>query len=115
MIYDPTLAFLYRRHSASDSSVRALDGRRFDEEARFFGGEADAFAARGWKSAERAARLHVTSRLNALSLLPISERITVLRHLPYPLRDAMKPLCIGGSQRLHMQPWSPAVLAMRHA
>jgi len=27
----------------------------------------------------------------------------------------MKPLCIGGSQRLHMQPWSPAVLAMRHA
>ncbi|KAG1386705.1 hypothetical protein G6F58_013783 [Rhizopus delemar] len=21
----------------------------------------------------------------------------------------------GGSQRLHMQPWSPAVLAMRHA
>jgi hypothetical protein len=32
-----------------------------------------------------------------------------------PLRDAMKPLCIGGSQRLHMQPWSPAVLAMRHA
>ncbi len=52
---------------------------------------------------------------DALSLLPISERITVLRHLPYPLRDAMKPLCIGGSQRLHMQPWSPAVLAMRHA
>ena len=37
---------------------------------------------------------------DALSLLPISERITVLRHLPYPLRDAMKPLCIGGSQRL---------------
>ena len=52
---------------------------------------------------------------DALSLLPISERINVLRHLPYPLRDAMKPLCIGGSQRLHMQPWSPAVLAMRHA
>ena len=45
---------------------------------------------------------------DALSLLPISERINVLRHLPYPLR-------IGGSQRLHMQPWSPAVLAMRHA
>ncbi|TDB33734.1 hypothetical protein TEP_08730 [Stenotrophomonas sp. TEPEL] len=52
---------------------------------------------------------------DALSLLPISERINVLRHLPYPLRDAMKPLCIGGSQRLRMQPWSPSVLAMRHA
>lgn len=74
MIYDPTLAFLYRRHSASDSSVRALDGRRFDEEARFFAGEADAFAARGWTNAARAARLHVTSRLNALSLLPTAAK-----------------------------------------
>lgn len=52
---------------------------------------------------------------DALSLLPISERITVLRHLPHPLRDAMKPLCIGGSQRLHLQPWSPTVLALRRA
>ncbi|MEL5937813.1 hypothetical protein AAGG40_21360, partial [Stenotrophomonas maltophilia] len=52
---------------------------------------------------------------DALSVLQISERITVLRPLPYPLRDAMKPLCIGGSLRLHLQPWSPAVLAMRAA
>lgn len=74
MIYDPELAFLYRRHSGSDSSVRAVDGRRFDEEARFFAGEADAFAARGWKNAERAARLHVTSRLNALSMLPTAAK-----------------------------------------
>src|SRR5699024_12564350 len=74
MISDPTLAFLYLRHQASDSSVRALDGRRFDEEARFFAGEADAFGARGWKTAERAARLHVTSRLNALSLLPTAAK-----------------------------------------
>ena len=34
----------------------------------------DAFAARGWKNAERAARLHVTSRLNALSLLPTAAK-----------------------------------------
>ena len=52
---------------------------------------------------------------DALSLLPLSERITVLRHLPHPLRDAMKPLCIGGSQRLHLQPWSPSVLALHRA
>jgi len=52
---------------------------------------------------------------DALSLLPIGERINVLRHLPHPLRDAMKPLCIGGSQRLYLQPWSPAVLARRRA
>ena len=30
---------------------------------------------------------------DALSLLPIAERISVLRHLPAPLRDSMKPLC----------------------
>lgn len=52
---------------------------------------------------------------DALSLLPISERINVLRHLPHPLRDAMKPLCTGGSQRLRLQPWSPAVPALRSA
>lgn len=74
MIYDPTLAFLYRRHSESDSAVRALDGRRFAEEAKFFEGEADAFASRGWKRAERAARGHITSRLNALSLLPTAAK-----------------------------------------
>lgn len=74
MVYDPTLAFLNRRHSGSDSAIRSLDGRRFDEEARFFASEADAFAARGWKSAERAARLHLTSRFNALSLLPAAAR-----------------------------------------
>ncbi|MFN3601027.1 MAG: glycosyltransferase family 2 protein [Dietzia sp.] len=74
MVYDPTLAFLNRRHSASDSAVRSFDGRRFDEEARFFAGEADAFAARGWKSAERAARLHLTSRFDALSMLPAAAR-----------------------------------------
>lgn len=87
MVYDPTLAFLYRRTQAAvdgsargfaggsaDESVRGSastgDGDRFDEEARFFAGEAEAFGARGWKNAERAARLHVTSRLSALSQLP---------------------------------------------
>lgn len=62
--------FEYRRHSQSDSSVRALDGRRFDEERRFFYGEADRFSALEWPRAARAARHHVTSRLNAASLLP---------------------------------------------
>ncbi|WP_313435980.1 hypothetical protein [Stenotrophomonas sp.] len=52
---------------------------------------------------------------DALSLLPISERINVLRHLPNPLRDAMKPLCIGGSQRLYLQPRSPSLMTLRHA
>lgn len=69
MIVDPVLAFLYRRHSASDSSVRALDGRRFDEERRFFELQAVRFSALGWKRASRAARFHTTSRLNAASMV----------------------------------------------
>ncbi|MHA7220751.1 glycosyltransferase family 2 protein [Arthrobacter sp. RHLT1-20] len=69
MVVDPVLAFLYRRHSASDSSVRALDGRRFDEERRFFALQAERFAGLGWNRAARAARFHTTSRLNAASMV----------------------------------------------
>jgi glycosyltransferase involved in cell wall biosynthesis len=74
LVLDPTIAFCYRRHSASDSSVKAADGRRFDEERALFRTEAEAFAASGWKRAGRAARWHVSSRLNALSLLPSAIR-----------------------------------------
>ncbi|WMJ69294.1 hypothetical protein [Stenotrophomonas sp. 24(2023)] len=52
---------------------------------------------------------------DALSLLPFSERISVLRHLPSPLREAMKPLCIGGSQRIRLLPWTLAVQHGPHA
>lgn len=52
---------------------------------------------------------------DALSLLPLHERITVLRHLPQPLRESMKPLCVGGSQRLYLQPWSRPVVLEQHA
>ncbi len=70
----PEVVFDYRRHSQSDSSVRALDGRRFDEERQFFNGEADSFDALGWKKAARVARRHLTSRLNAASLLVKASR-----------------------------------------
>lgn len=69
MVLSPELAFLYRRHSGSDSSVRALDGRRFDEERRFFEGEAERFSRMGWNKAARSARLHITSRLNAATMI----------------------------------------------
>ena len=74
LVLDPTLAFLYRRHSQSDSSVRAMDSRRFDEERALFATEAADFARRGWPRAARAARRHYTSRINALSLLPLVAR-----------------------------------------
>jgi len=70
---DPVV-FCYRRHTASDSSMRALDGRRFDEERRFFRHQTSALANRGWPRASRAARIHWTSRLHAL--------VVLLRSLP---------------------------------
>ncbi len=69
MVVDPEISFRYRRHSASDSSVKALDGSRFDEERRFFDWQADRFGALGWKRSARAARNHWTSRLNAVTLM----------------------------------------------
>lgn len=74
LVYDPRLGFLYRRHSGSDSSVRALDGRRFDEERRFYREQAERFDSLGWPRAAREARRHLTSRLHALSLLPKAVR-----------------------------------------
>ena len=70
LLYDPTAAFLYRRHSGSDSSWRALEGTRFGEERRFFLQMATEMGRLGWKRAARVARLHISSRLHAGSLLP---------------------------------------------
>ena len=70
LVVDPAVCFSYRRHRASDSSWRALEGSRFVEERSFFVGEAARMEARGWHRAARIARRHVSSRLNALTLLP---------------------------------------------
>lgn len=64
----------YRRHAGGDSTVRALSGNRFIEERAFFDQLASEFESKGWTKAARAARRHVTSRLNAASLLPASIR-----------------------------------------
>ena len=69
LVVDHEPAFHYRRHSGSDSALRAATGRRFDEERAFFRAAARDARARGWERAARAARWHLTSRLNAASLL----------------------------------------------
>lgn len=69
-VVDPVETFQYRRHSGSVSSWRAVDGSRFVEEARVFDDVATEMAAHGWPRAARAARLRLTSRLNALSSIP---------------------------------------------
>ena len=64
----------YRRHAGGDSTVRALSGNRFIEERAFFNQLSSEFESLGWSRAARAARRHITSRLNAASLLPTSIR-----------------------------------------
>ncbi len=88
IVVDPSVVFLYRRHGVSDSAVRAVDGSRFDEERAFFRQVAAECRDRGWPRAERAARWHLTSRLNAASLLPVNLKArrmdavkTLLRHV----------------------------------
>lgn len=67
---DDEPVFTYRRHSRSVSAVTGPDGTKFLQEATFFA-EAERTAANlGWKRAARAARVHFSSRLNALSELP---------------------------------------------
>jgi GT2 family glycosyltransferase len=70
MLLVSTVCFQYRRHLESVSSQMALDGDRFAEERRLFAAVAERMKAKGWRKAERAARLHSSSRLHALTLLP---------------------------------------------
>jgi len=81
------VAFGYRRHAGSDSSVKAVSGVRFDEERAFFQASAQRFAEQGWNSAARVARWHLSSRLNALTLIPTAVGVggsaprNLLRHI----------------------------------
>ncbi len=70
----PAVAFQYRRHAGSDSSVKTLGGTRFAEEKRYFELIAGTLTERGLSRAARAARGHVTSRLHAAALLPVAAR-----------------------------------------
>ena len=70
MLVDDTVCFQYRRHAASDSSWRALEGTRFAEERRFFAQAEARMRELGWLPAARVARRHLSSRINAATLLP---------------------------------------------
>jgi glycosyltransferase involved in cell wall biosynthesis len=62
--------FKYRRHTGSDSSVKAINGERFVDEKNFFTTMARDLKAIGWNKAARSAKIHSTSRLHAASLIP---------------------------------------------
>lgn len=70
LYYDPQVAFMYRRHGGSDSSWRALEGTRFDEERGYYQGIAAEMDALGWGRAAKVARIRFSSRMHALTLLP---------------------------------------------
>ncbi len=66
----PERTFRYRRHLASVSSWKALDGTRFDEERAFFLSAKRRLRSAGWRHAARVASAHWSSRLNAATQLP---------------------------------------------
>jgi glycosyltransferase involved in cell wall biosynthesis len=89
LVVEPTECFAYRRHSESASSVKLLDGSRFAGEREYFALAARLMAERGWRRAAWAARLHVTSRLYALTLLPAALRLRDARSVRTLLRHAL--------------------------
>nr|AIA96014.1 CAZy families GT2 protein [uncultured Arthrobacter sp.] len=69
LVLDETV-FEYRRHARSVSSMAASDAARFAEE-RMVHREIERLAnGRGWHNAARAARVRLSSRLHAASLVP---------------------------------------------
>ncbi|MBD3778468.1 MAG: glycosyltransferase [Micrococcales bacterium] len=91
LVVEPTEVFAYRRHSASASSVKLLDGSRFEGEREYFDLAAELMARQGWRRAARAARLHVTSRLYAATLLPTALRARDRAAVRTLLRHALRP------------------------
>ncbi len=70
MMISDTTCFQYRRHAVSISSAQASSGIRFEEANRFFRDVADRLDAHGWSNAAKASRLHLSSRIHALTMVP---------------------------------------------
>lgn len=74
LVLDDVVCFNYRRHSTSVSAVTGPDGSKFKQEATLFRETSAACEKLGWRRAARAARVHLTSRLNAASEMPAALR-----------------------------------------
>lgn len=88
LVLDDAPVFQYRRHAASLSAVTGDDGSKFGQEATLFAEEVVACRELGWTRAARAARIHLSSRLNAASELPgavlhgnAEGRVNLSRHI----------------------------------
>lgn len=74
MVFVPTVCFSYRRHRSSASSAGAVNGSRFEGERRYYAIAEGQARALGWRRAARAARLRLTSRAHAATLVPTALR-----------------------------------------
>ncbi|WP_198418166.1 glycosyltransferase family 2 protein [Cryobacterium sp. TMT1-21] len=74
LVLDDEVTFNYRRHSASVSAMTGPDGSKFAQERTLFTESSRDFSTMGWTGASLAARIHFTSRMNALSELPAAVR-----------------------------------------
>lgn len=73
ILLDSRTVFEYRRHGESLSGdKKLLDGSRFAGEREYFRLAAKQMSNLGWRRASFAARLHATSRLHAMLLIPRS-------------------------------------------
>lgn len=70
LVHIPTLAFSYRRHSASASAATLTDGTRFAGDREYARIAEGLCRSMGWKKAAVAARVRWTSRLHAVTLMP---------------------------------------------
>ena len=81
--------FCYRRHTASASSAELVDGSRFAGERKFFELARSLSGDVGCNRTRRAARIHLTSRLHALVLVPRALRTGDARGLRHLVRHVM--------------------------
>jgi len=70
LLLDPAVCFHYRRHAVSASAAASVDGVRFAGERSYFVLAAGLMRDAGWTRAARLARLHLLSRLDAVTTLP---------------------------------------------
>lgn len=91
LLIEPEVCFAYRRHSASASAVKLLDGSRFEGERSYFDLAGQLVGQLGWRRARRAARAHLTSRAYALTLLPTALRARDSAATWVLLRHALRP------------------------
>ena len=92
LLVSDEVCFQYRRHALSVSSSQAVRGSRFVEERAYFREVAARMEARGWRRAARAARLHDSSRMHALTLVPSALLRHEFRGVGVLLNHALRPM-----------------------